>query len=79
MSEAVSPACPSCGSQDLYVSLHPINAGGGYAPDLLPGLHSWFKSGKMRAVLCAGCGLYRQFADANACERVRSSIKWQKL
>jgi len=79
MSEAAPPSCPGCGSQDLYVSLNPINAGGGYAPDLLPGLHAWFSSGKMRAVLCAECGLYRQYADANARERVRTSTKWQKL
>jgi hypothetical protein len=79
MSDAVSSACPNCGGQDLYVSLHPINAGGGYAPDLLPGLHSWFKSGKMRALLCAGCGYYRQFADADACARLSNSAKWRKL
>lgn len=61
------------------MSLKTITAGGGYAPDLLPGLHPWYGSGKMRAVLCADCGLYRQYADTDARERVRTSPKWQRL
>lgn len=71
--------CPNCGGRDLYVTKKPISSGGGYAPDLLPGLHAWFRAGKLMAVLCADCGLYRQFADSDARARVRSSPKWQKL
>jgi hypothetical protein len=71
--------CPNCGGRDLYVTTKPISSGGGYAPDLLPGLHAWFRAGKLRAVLCADCGLYRQFADEDARLAVRSSSRWQKL
>lgn len=73
------PACPNCGSDRLHVTVKPIPSGGGYAPDLLPGLHGWFTGGRMRAVLCEACGLYRQFADEEARRRVASSSKWRRL
>lgn len=74
-----APSCPACGSHELYMSTKPITAGGGYAPDLLPGLHPWYSSGRLHAVVCAACGLYRQYADRNARQRLPSSPKWRRL
>ena len=76
---AKSASCPNCGGHELYVTVKPIPAGGGYAPDLLPGLHGWFAGGRMRAVLCAGCGLYRQFANEEALRLLPKSNRWKRL
>lgn len=74
-----SVVCPACGGKDLYVTAKLIPGGGGYAPDLLPGLHRWFRPGVFRAVLCADCGMHRMFAEPEAREAVRTSKKWKKL
>lgn len=74
-----SVVCPACGGKDLYVTIKTISGGGGYAPDLLPDLHRWFKPGSFRVVLCADCGLHRMFAEPEARQAVRSSKKWQRL
>lgn len=71
--------CPHCGGDDLYVTSKPVPAGGGYAPDLLPGLHPWYRSARLHAVLCAKCGYYAQFAEEEARRAVQSSPKWRKL
>ena len=73
------PTCPNCGGSDLFVTEKAIGSGGGYAPNLLPGLGRLFAGARLHAVLCADCGLYRQFADETARERVRSSLKWRRL
>jgi hypothetical protein len=73
------PICPNCGGKDLYVTVKTIPSGGGYSPDLLPGLRVWFGGGKFRAVVCTSCGLYRQFADEDARVRIKSSSKWTRL
>jgi transcription elongation factor Elf1 len=74
-----APTCPNCGGNDLFTTVGSISSGGGYAPNLLPGLAKIFHSGKLRAVLCADCGLYRQFAEPDARERVRVSGRWRRL
>ena len=70
-----SVVCPACGGKDLYVTAKPIQGGGGYAPDLLPGLHPWFQPGSFRVVLFADFGLLLLFADPEARPAVRSSAK----
>lgn len=71
--------CPECGSSDLHKPEKPVSSGGGYAPDLLPGLSSVFKSGKLDVVLCGNCGLIRLYARREALERLRSSKKWDRV
>lgn len=78
-SKEPAPTCPGCGSNSLYISAKGIPGGGGYAPDLLPGLHPWYRSGRLRAVVCADCGLYRQFVEEPARDAVRHSAKWRRL
>jgi hypothetical protein len=73
------PTCPHCRSRELYVTVKPIAAGRHRAPDLLPGLHPWYRSGSLHAVICVSCGLHRQFADADARQRLGTSPKWRRL
>ncbi len=74
-----SVVCPACGGKDLYVTVKTVHCGGGYAPNLLPGLHRWFNPGAFRAVLCADCGLHRMFAEPESRVAVRKSPKWRQL
>ena len=71
----ISP-CPNCRSTNLYRSSKQVSAGGGYAPNYLPGLGGMFASEKFDIVLCADCGLTRFFARPEATARVAASKKW---
>ena len=73
------PTCPECGGSDLYETVKPVPSGGGYAPDLLPGLHPWYRAARLRVVVCAGCGLHRQFASEEAQRMLRHSPKWRRM
>ena len=75
----VSP-CPNCGSRNLFRTVNPVSAGGGYSPDFLPGLGNWL--GTMRLfhiVLCGDCGLMRYFARQQARDKVVESKKWERV
>jgi DNA-directed RNA polymerase subunit RPC12/RpoP len=72
--------CSSCGGKTLYKTRKPITRGGGYAPNLLPGLTSAFGSGKVvDVVVCADCGLVRLFAQRPALARLPTSDKWGRV
>jgi hypothetical protein len=49
--------CPNCRSEEQYIST-PVSSGGGYAPNYLPDLGSFFKAGKFRLVMCRACGAH---------------------
>lgn len=70
--------CPTCGSSNLYKSKS-VSAGGGYAPDYLPGLGGLFSASKFHLVLCKGCGLTRFFAEPEAIAKVSNSSKWTRV
>jgi predicted nucleic-acid-binding Zn-ribbon protein len=71
--------CPECGSRNLYRSKE-ISAGGGHAPDYLPGLgRSFLFSEKFYLVVCQDCGLSRFFARAQAREKLSQSSKWTRV
>jgi predicted nucleic-acid-binding Zn-ribbon protein len=71
--------CPECGSRNLYQSGE-ISAGGGHAPDYLPGLGRRFWSAeKFYLVVCQDCGLTRFFARQEARERLSQSSKWTRV
>ena len=40
-----SKKCSECGGSKIRTAT--VSAGGGYAPDLLPGAHPWWKGGKL--------------------------------
>ena len=73
----ISP-CPNCRSKTLYRS-KPVSAGGGHAPNFLPGLGGVIYSEKFHIVLCADCGLTRFFARQEATTKVSASKKWERV
>jgi len=75
-----TPTCPSCGGRDLYRARRPVNSGGGYAPNYLPGLGNFLRcSAKFEVVVCQSCGLTRFFASAAAREKLPASPKWERV
>lgn len=73
----ISP-CPNCGKSNLYYS-KPVSAGGGYAPNYLPGLGIFWSAGKFNVVVCQDCGLTRFFAGPDATAKLATNKKWMRL
>ncbi len=69
--------CTNCGSRNQYRS-EPVSAGGGHAPNYLPGLGGFFKAEKFHVVVCRQCGLTRFFAREVALEKLGQSEKWRE-
>jgi predicted nucleic-acid-binding Zn-ribbon protein len=70
--------CPECGHSNLYSS-GDVSAGGGYAPNHLPGLGTFFSAAQFTVVVCKDCGLTRFFAAAEALSKIPQSDKWRKV
>jgi len=70
--------CPNCESRALYKS-EEVSAGGGNAPNYLPGLASFWAAEKFCLVTCKDCGLTRFFARSEGRARLRHSKKWKPL
>jgi len=70
--------CPECGQSSLYSSKE-VSAGGGNAPNYLPGLGGFLSSAKFRVVVCKDCGLSRFFASPAALGKLSESNSWHKL
>ncbi len=72
--------CTNCGGENLYVS-DEVSAGGGYAPNYLPGLEKYLGmvSAKLSVVACTDCGLVRFFANRDVTDRIPESEQWRKL
>jgi predicted nucleic-acid-binding Zn-ribbon protein len=70
--------CPECGHASLYSSSG-VSAGGGYAPNYLPGLGSFFSSAQFTVVVCKDCCLTRLFASPEAVGEIPKSGKWRKV
>jgi predicted nucleic-acid-binding Zn-ribbon protein len=62
----------------LYSS-NEVSAGGGYAPNYLPGLGSFLSSAKFTVIACKDCGLTRFFASEEALGKLSDSGKWRKV
>ncbi len=75
---ATSSPCPECGGQNLYRS-KAVSAGGGYAPNYLPGLGPFMRVERFHIVLCKDCGLARFFARPSATEKLPDSPKWTRV
>lgn len=69
-----SGKCKECGSSDIRTTL--VSAGGGHAPDLMPGAHPWWKSGQLEVYVCCACGYFQYFVPENALQEVRESKKF---
>ena len=71
-----SHQCPTCGSRDIYTTEVP--AGGGHAPDLLPGAHPWWRPGRIELYVCGACGHFQQYVPENDLAKVRESKKFRQ-
>jgi hypothetical protein len=69
--------CNECGGKDIRTTT--VSAGGGYAPDLLPGTHSRWKGGKIEVFVCATCGYFQFFVPSDALASVRESDEFKKF
>jgi hypothetical protein len=76
--KSISPKCPNCGGENLYLS-EPVSSGTGYAPNYLPGLGGFLSYAQFSVVACADCGLARFFADPEAAAKLGRSDRWRKL
>ena len=70
--------CPNCGGRSLFRS-KPVSAGGGHAPNYLPGIRRGLLSERFQLVLCGDCGLTRFFASRQASEKVAASDRWERV
>lgn len=73
-----SSPCPHCGGTSLFRSSE-ISAGGGHAPDYLPGLGKLLASEKFVLVVCQDCGLTRFFARSEARAKLPQAKKWKRI
>lgn len=69
--------CPECGGRSLFTRR--VDSGGGYGPNLLPGLGGFLSFAKFDVVLCADCGLTRLFASEEARRHLRDAKGWTRL
>ena len=74
----ISP-CPNCGQRNLYKTKSVVSAGGGHAPNFLPGLGGFLRTARFTIVLCRACGLTRFFAEPEALEKLTESSKWEQV
>lgn len=70
--------CPNCGGKRLYRS-DEVSAGGGHAPNYLPGLGGFFAAAKFNVVVCGDCGLTRFYASSEARSKLSESSKWNAV
>lgn len=75
---SISP-CPNCNSRNLYKTKKPVSAGGGHAPNYLPGLGGIFRTERFTVVVCRDCGLTRFFARTEGLEQLTESSKWERV
>ena len=72
-------ACPACGGANLYRTRKPAGAGGGHAPNYLPGLGRFLRTATFTIVVCSDCGLTRFYADGEAVRKLPDSPKWERV
>ncbi|HEU5210154.1 MAG TPA: hypothetical protein VFU06_12240 [Longimicrobiales bacterium] len=72
-------ACMNCGSNEMFRSVKPVSAGGGHAPNYLPGLGGWAMSEKFHVIICGHCGLTQLYARPEALDKLPTSSKWERL
>ncbi len=74
--EPTMTPCPHCRSERVFKCERTIDSatiGGELLPKLASGA---FSSAKMRAVVCADCGLLRYFVEPDALSKLEASKHW---
>jgi predicted nucleic-acid-binding Zn-ribbon protein len=79
MQHARVAPCPNCGAANLYRTRKAVSAGGGHAPNYLPGLGRLIVPGRFRVVVCRDCGFTRFFAEREATDRLSESGRWERV
>lgn len=69
--------CSECSGTEIYTST--VSAGGGYAPDILPGAHPSWRSGKIDVFICGTCGNFQYFVPDEALDEVRESKRFRRV
>ncbi|HEV7765291.1 MAG TPA: hypothetical protein VGQ76_09835 [Thermoanaerobaculia bacterium] len=69
--------CGECGTSNIRTTT--VSAGGGYAPDLLPGAHPWWKGAVLEVYVCCTCGHFQYFVPEAALQGVIESKKFRPL
>jgi predicted nucleic-acid-binding Zn-ribbon protein len=69
--------CSNCGSDSLYVTR--VASGGGYGPQLLPGLGKFLRFPYFHLVACSDCGYVHFFMDEDAKSKLAQCKKWKQL
>ena len=70
-----SRKCGECGGSDIRMAKVP--AGGGHAPDLLPGAHPWWRRGRLEVYVCCTCGYFQYFVPESELAMVRESGRFK--
>jgi hypothetical protein len=73
----VTKQCNECGGTNIRTTL--VSAGGGYAPDLLPGTHPWWRDGKLEVYICATCGHFQFFVPTDVLAKVIEAEQFETL
>jgi hypothetical protein len=73
------PECPSCKSSKLFRTVKNFTSGGGYSPNLLPGLAGTFKTARMRTVVCGDCGHMQLVAERELLRALTNSKHWERI
>jgi hypothetical protein len=68
--------CGECGATDIRTTT--VSAGGGHAPDLLPGAHSFWRSGQLEIYICVACGHLQFFVARKYLPKVMESEKFKR-
>jgi predicted nucleic-acid-binding Zn-ribbon protein len=69
--------CPECNGNRVFRQ-GGISAGGGYAPNYLAGLGSFWKAPKFTISVCADCGLTRYYASPEARAKLVDNDAWRR-
>ena len=69
--------CSECKGTEIYRA--EVGSGGGYAPDMLPGTHAWWRSGKFEVYVCGACGHYQLFVPARALVEIKREKTFKKM
>ena len=69
--------CPECDGTRVYRQ-GGVSAGGGYAPNYLAGLGSFWSPPKFTIAVCADCGLTRYYASPEAREKLSQAKGWRR-